>query len=72
MTHLSSVKIGSIVHLRHEDDCIVPPGSHVVSKINPDGSFHVGGRTAVWPRRVEAAGFVIMADPELPAPNHGL
>jgi len=31
---------------------IVPDGWHTVSKINPDGSFHVGGLTAVWPSRI--------------------
>jgi len=29
-----------------------PGGRHTVSRVNPDGSFHVGGNTAVWPRRV--------------------
>lgn len=48
------MNIGDTVTLKHEPDCIVPAGLHVVSKINPDGSFHVGGRTAVWPRRVVA------------------
>ena len=36
-----------------ERGCIIPDGEHVVSKVNDDGSFHVGGRTAVWPARVE-------------------
>lgn len=31
---------------------IVPSGRHVVSKVNADGSFHVGGNTAVWPSRI--------------------
>ncbi|UIS25230.1 hypothetical protein [Erythrobacter phage vB_EliS-L02] len=25
-----------------------------MTKVNEDGSFHVGGNTAVWPRRIEA------------------
>lgn len=32
--------------------CIVPDGWHVVSAVNQDGSFHVGGNTAIWPRRI--------------------
>lgn len=47
------MKPGDPVTLRHEEDCIIPAGKYVVSKVNPDGSFHVGGNTAVWPRRVE-------------------
>lgn len=43
---------GVLVTLCHEDDCIVPAGNHFISQVNPDGSFHVGGNTAVWPRRV--------------------
>lgn len=37
-----------------ESGCIIPDGWHTVSKVNPDGSFHVGGRTAVWPHRIKA------------------
>lgn len=44
--------IGQKVTLCHEPGCIVPAGTYTVSKINPDGSFHVGGNTAVWPRRI--------------------
>lgn len=44
---------GDIVTLVDEPDCIVPAGTYRVSKVNEDGSFHVGGRTAVWPRRIE-------------------
>ena len=47
-------RVGDIVTLAHEDDCIVPAGVHTVSTVNEDGSFHVGGSTAVWPRRVIA------------------
>ncbi len=31
---------------------VIPAGTYTVSKVNPDGSFHVGGNTAVWPSRV--------------------
>ncbi|CDO34559.1 hypothetical protein [Novosphingobium sp. KN65.2] len=50
---INSVTVGELVTLRHEEDSIVPAGTYRVSKVNPDGSFHVGGNTAVWPRRVE-------------------
>lgn len=43
---------GDRVTLTDEPDCIIPAGEYTVSKVNPDGSFHVGGRTAVWPRRI--------------------
>lgn len=46
--------VGYFVDLAYEDDCIVPAGRYRVSKVNPDGSFHVGGKTAVWPRRITA------------------
>lgn len=49
-----SPKVGSTVRLRPEQDAIIPPGEYVVSKVNEDGSFHVGGNTAVWPRRIAA------------------
>lgn len=45
---------GDTVILDDEIDAIVPAGEYVVSSTNPDGSFHVGGNTAVWPRRVVA------------------
>lgn len=44
--------VGQKIVLGHEDGSVVPAGVYRVSKINPDGSFHVGGNTAVWPRRV--------------------
>lgn len=47
------MKPGDRVILQDEVDCIIPQGEYVVSKINSDGSFHVGGRTAVWPRRIK-------------------
>ena len=43
---------GDIVYLADEEDCIVPEGEYTVSRVNEDGSFHVGGNTAVWPRRI--------------------
>jgi hypothetical protein len=46
------VEAGDFVVLAEEDDSIVPAGTYRVSKVNPDGSFHVGGNTAVWPRRI--------------------
>lgn len=46
------MQAGDCVNLRHEPGAIVPAGSYTVSRVNPDGSFHVGGNTAVWPRRV--------------------
>lgn len=45
------MKIGQTVTLTDETDCVIPAGTHCVSKVNADGSFHVGGNTAVWPRR---------------------
>ena len=47
-------KPGDLVTLRDEPDCTIPAGDHRVSKVNEDGSFHVGGNTAVWPRRIVA------------------
>lgn len=46
--------VGDIVELAHEEDCIVPAGEYEVTQVNPDGTFHVGGNTAVHPRRVMA------------------
>lgn len=46
--------VGDSVKLVDEDDAIIPVGTYIVSKINPDGSFHVGGNTAIWPRRIES------------------
>jgi len=43
---------GQRVTLRDEAGSIIPAGEYTVSKVNADGSFHVGGNTAVWPRRV--------------------
>lgn len=48
------MKIGQTVTLTDEADSIIPAGTYRVSKVNADGSFHVGGNTAVWPRRVIA------------------
>lgn len=46
--------VGDQVTLGHEDGCTIPAGTYIVSKTNEDGSFHVGGNTAVWPRRIIA------------------
>ena len=56
------MKFGQIITLNDEIDSIIPAGSYCVSKVNTDGSFHVGGNTAVWPRR-------IVKLPRLPACN---
>ena len=56
------MKVGQIITLNDEIDSIIPAGSYCVSKVNTDGSFHVGGNTAVWPRR-------IVNLPRLPACN---
>ena len=40
-------QVGDEVTLGHEPDCIIPAGDYIVSAVNPDGSFHVGGNTAV-------------------------
>ena len=44
--------VGDRVFLSHEEDCLIPAGEYTVSQVNGDGSFHVGGNTAVWPRRI--------------------
>lgn len=44
--------VGTNVRLAPEDDMLVPPGWYTVSSINDNGSFHVGGNIAVWPRRI--------------------
>lgn len=49
---IGDVMVGDQVTLDDEDDCIIPPGTYTVSKVNENGSFHVGGNTAVWPRRI--------------------
>lgn len=46
------IKVGHKVRLIGEADSVIPAGTYLVSKVNADGSFHVGGNTAVWPRRV--------------------
>lgn len=48
----ADLKPGDRVTLCDDADAMVPGGDYVVSQVNPDGSFHVGGLTAVWPRRV--------------------
>lgn len=47
-------QVGDEVTLGDEPDCIIPAGVYIVSAVNRDGSFHVGGNTAVWPRRIIA------------------
>lgn len=54
MAEASDIEVGDRVVLEDEEGCIVPAGEYTVSKKNEDGSFHVGGRTAVWPRRVSS------------------
>lgn len=49
------MKAGDRVTLEPESGAIVPAGSYTVSRVNPDGSFHVGGNTAVWPKRLRLA-----------------
>jgi hypothetical protein len=44
--------VGDRIGLWPEEGSIIPEGVYTVSKINDDGSFHVGGNTAVWPRRI--------------------
>lgn len=48
------MQMGQTVRIADEADSIIPAGTYRVSKVNADGSFHVGGNTAVWPRRVIA------------------
>jgi hypothetical protein len=47
------MSVGDKVVLKTEEDSIIPEGEYRVSKINEDGSFHVGGNTAVFPRRIQ-------------------
>lgn len=47
------MSVGDKVVLKEEVDSIIPAGEYTVSKINQDGSFHVGGNTAVFPRRLQ-------------------
>ena len=51
---MAGVMVGDQVTLDDEEDCIIPTGTYTVSKVNENGSFHVGGNTAVWPRRILA------------------
>lgn len=51
---LSKIVPGARVKLRgFEEGCIIPDGWHTISGVNGDGSFHVGGRTAVWFNRIQ-------------------
>lgn len=47
------MNIGDTVVLREANGAIIPAGVYIVSRLNPDGSFHVGGNTAVWPNRIK-------------------
>ena len=47
------MNIGDTVVLREANGAIIPAGTYIVSRVNPDGSFHVGGNTAVWPTRIK-------------------
>lgn len=50
----TALKAGARVMLAgFTDGCIIPDGEYTVSKVNADGSFHVGGKTAVWPERIK-------------------
>lgn len=54
MSILNDLEPGdSILLSDFEPGCIIPDGWHTVSAVNPDGSFHVGGNTAVWPHRIK-------------------
>lgn len=46
--------VGLTVVLGDEEGSIVPAGTYQISALNDNGSFHVGGNVAVWPRRVTA------------------
>lgn len=48
------MQVGDRIILNDEPDCIVPAGEYTVSFVDKDGSFRVGGNTAIWPRRVVA------------------
>lgn len=47
------MKVGDKVVLLEEVESIIPAGEYIVSKINEDGSFHVGGNIVVWERRIK-------------------
>ncbi len=53
MSNNPILKTNDVVYLKDELDSIIPEGFHTVSKVNEDGSFHVGGNTAVWPSRID-------------------
>lgn len=46
------VNPGDDVVLIDTPGCIIPAGRYRVSHVNPDGTFHVGGNTAVMPERI--------------------
>lgn len=50
---MRKLTVGTRIRLiGYDKGCIIPDGWHTASKINEDGSFHVGGNTAVWSVRV--------------------
>lgn len=52
MDHQNNIIVNSVVTLNDETDCIIPAGEYIVTKVNENGSFHVGGNTVIWPKRV--------------------
>ena len=57
------MQVGDSVNLRHEAGSIISAGVYIVSRINPDGSFHVGDNTAA---KAAAASIAAGAVPILP------
>ncbi len=48
-------RVGDVIILDDEPDCIVPAGCYEITSVNDDGSFQVDeGNTAVWSRRIVA------------------
>ena len=48
------IKVGDKLTLeKFEKGDIIPNGDYIISSVNNDGSFHVGGLTAVWPSRIK-------------------
>lgn len=52
VVNMREIFVGDQVTLDDDDDEIIPAGTYIVSQVNDDGSFHVGGNTAVWPHRI--------------------
>lgn len=50
---MHKINIGDVVAIGpHESGQTIPEGTYTVSRVNGDGSFHVGGNTAIWPSRI--------------------